>query len=123
MRETTEGAAYVQCPLTGRRHVADDGKVYALVNYMVQGLAAAVFKRKTVELAAAGFDDRLILGVHDEVVLDLHNDELEDAIPRIREIMTDTDTFSVPLTAGVSTGFRWGEKVDVQDHDQGVRHT
>lgn len=107
-RAATEGIPYVVSPLTGRRHVADEGKEYALVNYLVQGTAAEVFKMKTVELSAAGLDEFMVLGVHDEVVFDVPNDRVEEIKPVIKEIMTD-DQFAVPLTVEVSTAFRWGE--------------
>lgn len=108
-RAATEGTPYVFSPLTGRRHVADAGKEYALVNYLIQGTAAEVFKTKTVELAAAGMDEFMILGVHDEVVFDVPIEQLDEVKPIIRSVMTD-DQFAVPLTVGIDQAFRWGEK-------------
>jgi DNA polymerase-1 len=112
-RKTAEGVGYVRSPLTHRRHPSDDGKEYALVNYLVQGLAAEMFKMKLIELENAGLGNRMILAVHDEVILDVPNDEYEDVITTLRDIMNDDKMLSVPVTAGLAYGERWGKKTDV----------
>jgi len=99
--------------LTGRRHVADPGREYALVNYMIQGTAAEIFKTKLLELAAAGLDEYMILPVHDEIILDVPRDVQDSVVKTIRDIMNDDTIISVPITAGVASGERWGEKVDI----------
>src|SRR5690606_18620866 len=112
-RLAQEGVAYVTSPLTGRRHVADPGREYALVNYMIQGTAAEIFKTKLLELAAAGLDEYMILPVHDEIILDVPRDVQDSVVETIRDIMNDDTIISVPITAGVASGERWGEKVDI----------
>lgn len=112
-RLAQEGVAYVTSPLTGRRHVADPGREYALVNYMIQGTAAEIFKTKLLELAAAGLDEYMILPVHDEIILDVPRDVQDSVVKTIRDIMNDDTIISVPITAGVASGERWGEKVDI----------
>jgi DNA polymerase-1 len=104
-----EGQAYVLSPLTKRKHVATIDKVYALVNYLIQGTAAEVLKRKDIELHSAGLGEHLILNVHDEVILDVPDEDLEEAKHIVSSIMNDDQIFpSVPLTAGIDTSFRWG---------------
>lgn len=110
-RAEEEGEAYVRSPLTRRRHVADERREYALVNFLIQGTAAEVFKMKTVELAAAGLDEYLVLGVHDEVVLDVPNDEVEAVTETVHRIMNDDQLLSVPIEADVVHAYRWGEAV------------
>ena len=100
---------FVQCPLTGRHHIADPGKEYALINYLVQGWAASMFKQKQLELHAAGLGPYMILPVHDEIILDIPTDLVPDAARSLQKIMNDTD-YPVPITASVSYGPRWGEK-------------
>jgi DNA polymerase I len=112
-RKTSEGIGYVRSPLTNRRHPSDDGKEYALVNYLVQGLAAEMFKMKLVELDNAGLTERMILPVHDEIILDVPNSEYEDVITTLRKVMNDDKLLSVPVTAGLAYGERWGAKIDV----------
>jgi len=113
-RKNSEGVGYVRSPLTQRRHPSDDGKEYALVNYLVQGLAAEMFKMKLVELDNAGLGHRMILAVHDEVILDVPNDEYDDVITTLKDVMNDDKLLSVPVTAGIAYGERWGAKIDVE---------
>jgi len=109
-RFNTEGQAYVRSPLTNRRHVADGGKVYALVNYLIQGTAAEVLKMKILAADAAGLGDYLVVPVHDELIIDVPGDMVTDAAHALLKSMNDTELFSVPITASVSVGERWGSK-------------
>lgn len=108
-----EGVAYVQSPLTRRRHVADGSKIYVLMNYLIQGTAAEVFKMKLVEMAQAGLDEFMVLPVHDEIIQDVPTRDLEDVAHTTADIMNDPNLFSVPLTATPAKGLRWGEKTDL----------
>jgi len=112
-RKQESGVGYVRSPLTGRRHPSDDGKEYALVNYLVQGLAAEMFKMKLVELENAGLLPYMILPVHDEIILDVPNDRYDDAVTTLKDIMNDQKLLSIPVTAGLAYGERWGAKVDI----------
>lgn len=112
-RGIEEGEAYVRCPITRRKHVADPRKEYALVNFMIQGGAAAVLKKKLLELDAAGLGDFMVAPVHDEIILDVPYDRMADAIDTLNDVMNDTTMFAVPITAGVSAGIRWGEKEEI----------
>lgn len=111
-RKAAEGVGYVRSPLTQRRHPSDSGKEYALVNYLVQGLAAEMFKMKLVELSNAGLEQFMILPVHDEVIMDVPNENLADVLTTLKDVMNDDKLLSVPITAGIATGKRWGAKED-----------
>lgn len=111
-RKAAEGVGYVRSPLTHRRHPSDPGKEYALVNYLVQGLAAEMFKIKLVELSNAGLEKFMILPVHDEIIFDVPNDDLPDVIAAVKDVMNDDKLLSIPVTAGIATGTRWGAKTD-----------
>lgn len=113
-RYKAEGVAYVKSPMTGRRFIADDPKkLYPLVNYQIQGLAAEIMKVKLLELDAAGLGEYLVLAVHDEAIAEVPDDEVNDAVHTMNEIMNDDRLLSLPLTAGGATGKRWAEKKDV----------
>jgi len=114
-RSRAGGEPYVLSPVTGRHHVADRGKVYALVNYLIQGTAAEVFKQALLRLDAAGFGQYMMIPVHDEIVLDVPADARDNAVAALRETMNDFETFRVPITASVAAGVRWGEKQEVQE--------
>lgn len=113
-RHRAEGLPYVTSPMTGRRFIADDpNKLYPLVNYQIQGLAAEIMKTKLLELDAAGLGDYLVLAVHDEAIAEVPDDEVDDAISTMNEVMNDDTLLSLPLTSGGATGKRWAEKKDV----------
>lgn len=112
-RRATEGEAYVRSPLTLRKHVADEGREYALMNYLVQGTAGELLKMKMVEASHAGLDKYMVLPVHDEIDLDVPEHELGDVLTTLRDVMNDPDLLSVPITATASVGPRWGEVQDV----------
>lgn len=111
-RHASGDMGYAVCPLTGRIHHADPGKEYALVNYLTQGFAAQLFKMKIIELDNAGMDEFMMLPVHDEMILDVPRESQSDVIATLNDIMNDDDIISVPVTAGISHGKRWGEKED-----------
>lgn len=114
MRMRDEGIAYVRSPLTGRRHPADDDRMYTLVNYLIQGMAAELLKIKLVELDAAGFGPYMCLPVHDEVVFDVPADQVREFAQTAVQVMSDPAMLTVPITTGPSYGARWGEKQDLE---------
>lgn len=114
-RRNSEGIPYVRCPVTNRRQVADPGKEYALVNFLIQGAAAAVFKKKLIELDNAGLGPYMVVPVHDEIIVDVPDHMVADAADTLRSVMNDDTMFAVPLSASVSWGDRWGSK-EAYDH-------
>lgn len=105
-----EGSAYVNTPL-GRREPCEDGDTYKLVNYLVQGAAADVYKQALVELDKYGMTQYLVLPVHDEGVFDVPLRDSEEAGILIAGIMRRED-FTVPLTTSAEVLERWGDKYD-----------
>lgn len=101
---------YVISPLTGRKFIGEADKTYALVNYLIQGTAAEVLKYKDLALFHAGLGPYMVLNVHDEVILDVPEGEVDDVRQVVESIMNDDQLFSVPLTADSDVAFRWGEK-------------
>lgn len=108
-RLETEGVAYVRSPLTGRRHVADAGRLYTLVNYLIQGTAGELLKLKMIEADHAGLGEYMILPVHDEVDLDVPRDEVPAVLDTLTEVMNDHELLRVPLTWSAEVGPSWGE--------------
>jgi DNA polymerase-1 len=109
-RLLSEGQGYVNT-WTGRRLPCDDERVYTLVNYLIQGGAAEVFKSNLVKLDQADLTDLLIVPVHDEIVLNAPRSDVEDIKRIVKECMTTTEGWSVPLTADVEGPLEnWGAK-------------
>lgn len=107
-RNMVDGFAEVTTP-RGRRQRAPREQSYKLANYMIQGSGADVLKTKLAELDLAGFDEYMILPVHDEVVFDVPADIAEDVMHEAEAIMTD-DRWRIPLTVAGTIVDRWGDK-------------
>jgi DNA polymerase-1 len=119
-RETRleEGVGYVTSPITDRRFTIDEGKEFALVNHQIQGAAAELFKMKLIQLDDAGLGDWLIVPVHDEIISDVPNDDVHDAVHVLQKVMNDDQLLSVPVSASVSHGPSWGDKSDWNECDE-----
>ncbi|HET9733155.1 MAG TPA: DNA polymerase I [Acidimicrobiales bacterium] len=83
------------------------------MNAGIQGLAADIFKVALVRLDAAladrGFVARLILQVHDEVIIETPKDEEEAVGALTVDTMRGAAELSVPLEVNVSWGSSWAE--------------
>jgi DNA polymerase-1 len=109
-RFKTEGQGYVYT-WTGRRIPCDDNRVYTLVNYLIQGGAAEVFKSNLVKLDQADLTELLIVPVHDEIVLNAPRKDAEEIMRIVKDCMTTTEGWAVPLTAGIDGPMEtWGDK-------------
>jgi DNA polymerase-1 len=109
-RLRSEGQGYVNT-WTGRRLPCDEDRVYTLVNYLIQGGAAEVFKSNLVKLDQADLTEYLIVPVHDEIVLNAPRENAAEIQQIVRECMTTTDGWAVPLTADVDGPLEnWGQK-------------
>jgi DNA polymerase-1 len=97
---------YVTLGDSRRLRVSSD-KAYVGINWRIQGQGAVEMKRSLVNLDAAGLGPFLLLPVHDEVVLDVPEADVEDAIPTIRAAM-ERHEYRVPLTVGTKAVDRWG---------------
>jgi DNA polymerase-1 len=95
---------------SGRFQVRAAGERQAM-NAGIQGLAADIFKvalvRLDARLDAEGLASRLILQVHDEVILEVPPDEEEAAATAVGEAMRGAAELIVPLEVNVSWGDTW----------------
>ncbi len=109
-RERQEGQGYIHT-WTGRKIPCDDGRVYTLINYLIQGGAAEVFKSNLVKLDQADLTELLIVPVHDEIVLQAPRKDAEEIKQIVKQCMTTTEGWSVPLTSGIDGPLEtWGDK-------------
>ncbi len=83
------------------------GKRVAL-NAPIQGTAADIIKIAMVkvynELKSGGFKSRLVLQVHDELVVESHVDEISKVEGLLEKCMMDAASLKVPLSVDVKTG-------------------
>ena len=85
----------------------------AAMNTPVQGTAADIIKLAMVRidraLREAGLQSRLILQVHDELLLECPPEEADQAAELLRAAMEGAIELSVPLVAEVHRGENWAE--------------
>jgi DNA polymerase-1 len=95
----------------GRRLPVEKDKAFKGVNYECQaGATADVLKLKLIELSNAGLGKFIRLPVHDEVVMEVPDDELADAEATVWDVMPELNLFDCPLTVDVESTKRWGTK-------------
>jgi DNA polymerase-1 len=83
------------------------------MNAGIQGLAADIFKMALVRLdrrlEAGSYDSRLVLQVHDEVILEVPPQESDDVAAVTLEAMRNVCELSVPLEVNLSWGDSWAD--------------
>ncbi|MGE5169621.1 MAG: DNA polymerase I [Rudaea sp.] len=83
----------------------------AAINAPMQGTAADLIKLAMIavarHLARERLATRLVLQVHDELVFEVPNRELERVVRELPELMTSVATLSVPLKVDVGHGPNW----------------
>ena len=93
------------------------GAERAAINAPIQGTSADIIKRAMARmgpaLRAAGLDRvKMLLQVHDELVFELPESDVEAATPIIRDVMAGATeplvSLSVPLGVEIGTGPSWG---------------
>jgi DNA polymerase-1 len=83
------------------------------INMPIQGTAADMIKLAMIQLAAhlkaENCRARLILQVHDELVLEVPDNELADTVETVRRVMENAFTLRAPVRAEVNIGANWAE--------------
>ncbi len=113
---------YVQTVLGRRRYLKDINSANAMVrggaernavNAPIQGSAADIIKIAMINihkrLEKENWQSKMLLQVHDELVFDVHNSELERIQPMIKEEMENAFKLDVPLIVDLGLGKDWLE--------------
>jgi DNA polymerase I len=83
------------------------------MNTPIQGSAADIIKLAMVnvynEIKEKGFKSKLILQVHDELILNVYKDELEEVKAMVKREMENVLKLRVPLEVDISVGGNWYE--------------
>jgi len=83
------------------------------MNAPIQGTAADIIKiamiRVKNRLEALHLRSRLILQVHDELLIETHKDEIEEVGEILKEQMYHAASLSVPLEIEINQGNNWYE--------------
>ncbi|HEY4627650.1 MAG TPA: DNA polymerase I [Flavobacterium sp.] len=113
---------YVQTILGRRRYLKDINSQNAIVrggaernavNAPIQGSAADIIKIAMIniheKLTSGNWKSKMLLQVHDELVFDVHNSELEKIKPMIKHEMENAFKLDVPLDVDLGAGKDWLE--------------
>jgi DNA polymerase-1 len=94
-------------------HYARQAAERMAINAPIQGTAADIIKIAMIRLHEAfqerGFASRIILQVHDELIVEAPEDELERATDLMCEIMEDAFDLDAPLEVDLKMGQNWEE--------------
>jgi DNA polymerase-1 len=85
----------------------------AAINAPIQGSAADVIRRAMVAipgaLNGAGLAATMLLQVHDELIFDVPEGEIDETIVAVKRVMESAAHLSVPLTVDTGVGDSWAE--------------
>lgn len=97
--------------ITSRNATTRNAAERIAVNMPIQGSAADIIKFAMVridrELRARGLRAEMILQIHDELLFDVPDEELEAVKPIVREAMESVATLAVPLSVSLGVGPDW----------------
>ncbi|NPV57448.1 MAG: DNA polymerase I, partial [Anaerolineae bacterium] len=83
------------------------------INAPIQGTAADIIKLAMLDipgaLAREGLQSRMLLQVHDELVLECPEAEIKNSVAVVRSVMEQAYTLSIPLLTEARVGRNWGE--------------
>jgi DNA polymerase-1 len=122
-KQTAKSLGYVETLLGRRRYFPGlkDGTNYILrsrlerecINSPIQGSAADIMKLAMLRVAAAlpkaKLKGQMLLQVHDELVLEAPEDELDKTAKLVSEEMGSAYQLKVPLQTEVKVGKNWGQ--------------
>jgi DNA polymerase-1 len=113
---------YVETISGRRRYLKDINSANAIVrggaernavNAPIQGSAADIIKIAMInihkKLKSENWQSKMLLQVHDELVFDVHNSELEKIQPMIKHEMENAFNMIVPLEVEIGSGKNWLE--------------
>ena len=128
MRRQAAEVGYVETLLGRRRYFpALQGKVNVqiknreereAINAPIQGTAADIMKiamlRIPSALKNAGLKGKMLLQVHDELVLECPESEMQETAQVVQETMANAYPLSIPLETEARAGANWGEMAVLQ---------
>ena len=83
------------------------------INAPMQGTAADIIKRAMISvhewLSAEPFDAQMIMQVHDELVFEVHEADVDALQQKVEALMCSAAELSVPLTVETGVGANWDE--------------
>ncbi|ECP5783710.1 DNA polymerase I [Salmonella enterica] len=111
--ETLEGRRLYLPDIKSSNAARRAGAERAAINAPMQGTAADIIKRAMIAvdawLQAEQPRVRMIMQVHDELVFEVHKDDLDAVSKRIHQLMENCTRIDVPLLVEVGSGENWDQ--------------
>lgn len=120
--EQAKGQGYVETIYGRRRYLSDINSSNAVmrglaqrnaINAPIQGSAADIIKlamtRLSAEIKRQGLESKITLQVHDELVMEVPESEVERMSALVRECMMGAADLAVPLEVEIGVGHNWLE--------------
>ncbi|WP_422466220.1 DNA polymerase I [Endozoicomonas sp. ALC013] len=111
--ETILGRRLYLPEINARNGMRRQGAERTAINAPMQGTAADIIKKAMIRvdewLQASGLDARVIMQVHDELVLEVANESVEAVVEGIKVQMSSAAELSVPLLVEAGIGDNWDE--------------
>ncbi|MFC2017899.1 DNA polymerase I [Chloroflexota bacterium] len=121
-RQQAKEQGYVQTILGRRRYIAElsssnrqvrEAGERMAINMPVQGTAADIIKLAMInlqrEIDARRLKSKMLLQVHDELLFEVHPEELDQMKALLTDMMSGAMELSVPLKVDIKAGSNWGE--------------
>ena len=121
VKEDARKNSYVETEFGRRRYfpainasnpMARSGAERAAINFPIQGLAADIMKLAMLKVDEELLQDdncKLELQIHDELIIEVDEDQAEKFSKKLKKIMEEVYELNVPLVVEVSIGDNWGE--------------
>lgn len=111
--ETLLGRRLPLPDINSTNHMMKSGAERIAVNAPLQGTAADIIKLAMIEvdhqLAKSGLDAKMLLQVHDELILEVSEKDAEAAAQLLKNAMEKVIELKVPLKVEVAIGNNWDE--------------
>jgi DNA polymerase-1 len=108
-------------PGLGRQmnHLIRDREEREAINAPVQGTAADILKIAMIRLPSAldqaGLKSKILLQVHDELLLECASEELDETRKIVQSVMESAVSLSIPLLTEARSGINWGALTTVEN--------
>ena len=120
IRETAEQQGYVETlfgrrlylpEINSRNHMRKQAAARAAINAPMQGTAADIIKMAMIDvdqwLQKELPEVRITLQVHDELVLEIPESQLDEVMPELKQRMEQATSLDVPLIVDIGVGDNW----------------
>lgn len=111
--ETLDGRRLYLPDINSSNGARRAGAERAAINAPMQGTAADIIKRAMIAVDAWLDADKqrvkMIMQVHDELVFEVHKDDMEAVSKKVHELMESSMKLDVPLLVEVGSGKNWDE--------------